>query len=204
MRAVKEALHVSTAPSTVVCRENEQRRVLEFCKACVEQEKAGSLYICGCPGTGKSLSMEKAKHLLVDWAKEVKLLLPLYLIVMTLYWINCSNKQVGHQQPDVLSINCTSLAKTDIFSKVLISTTYLVAIKTSTMLSCCLYWQILGGAQPRKKVNGSTTSALQQLQNLYSQKPRSSAMKMMWDNTFVQDLHFWVISVPVSGLDDTK
>ncbi|KAF5470454.1 hypothetical protein F2P56_010968 [Juglans regia] len=133
MRAVKEALHVSTAPSTIVCREDEQRRVLEFCKACVEQEKAGSLYICGCPGTGKSLSMEKVKQLLVDWAKEV-----------------------GHQQPDVLSINCTSLANTsDIFSK------------------------ILGDAQPRKKVNGSTTSALQQLQNLYSQNPRSSVMKMM-------------------------
>jgi len=72
MRAVKEALHVSTAPSTIVCREEEQRRVLEFCKACVEQEKAGSLYVCGCPGTGKSLSMEKVKQLLVDWAKEVR------------------------------------------------------------------------------------------------------------------------------------
>ncbi|XP_062172760.1 cell division control protein 6 homolog B [Alnus glutinosa] len=133
MRAVKEALHVSTAPSTIVCREEEQRRVLEFCKACVEQEKAGSLYVCGCPGTGKSLSIEKVKQLLVDWAKEA-----------------------GHQQPDVLSINCTSLTKTsDIFSK------------------------ILGKAQPRKKVNGSTTSALQDLQNFYSKKPQSSGLKMM-------------------------
>ncbi|XP_059430718.1 cell division control protein 6 homolog B-like [Corylus avellana] len=133
MRAVKEALHVSTAPSTVVCREEEQKRVLEFCKACVEQEKAGSLYVCGCPGTGKSLSMEKVKLLLVDWAKEA-----------------------GHQQPDVLSINCTSLTKTpDIFSK------------------------ILSKAQPRKKVNGSATSALQHLQSFYSQKPQSSGMKMM-------------------------
>lgn len=76
MKAVKEALHVSTAPSMVVCREEEQRRVLEFCKACVEQEKAGSLYVCGCPGTGKSLSMEKVKQLLVDWAKEVESLFP--------------------------------------------------------------------------------------------------------------------------------
>lgn len=76
MRAVKEALHVSTAPSTIVCREEEQRRVLEFCKACVEQEKAGSLYVCGCPGTGKSLSMEKVNQLLVDWAKEVESLFP--------------------------------------------------------------------------------------------------------------------------------
>ncbi|XP_040992108.1 cell division control protein 6 homolog B isoform X2 [Juglans microcarpa x Juglans regia] len=132
MRAVKEALHVSTAPSTIVCRENEQKRVLEFCKVCVEQEKSGSLYVCGCPGTGKSLSMEKVKQLLVDWAKEA-----------------------GHRQPDVLPINCTSLAKTsDIFVK------------------------ILGDAQQRRKVNSSATSALQHLQNLYSQNPRSSGIKM--------------------------
>jgi hypothetical protein len=29
--------------------------------------------VCRCPGTGKSLSMEKVKQCLVDWAKEVKL-----------------------------------------------------------------------------------------------------------------------------------
>ncbi|KAE8705617.1 Cell division control protein 6-like protein [Hibiscus syriacus] len=59
IRVVKESLHVSTAPSTVVCREDEQEKVLDFCKTCVKQEKAESLYVCGCPGTGKSLSMEK-------------------------------------------------------------------------------------------------------------------------------------------------
>lgn len=69
---MKEALHVSTAPDVVVCREGEQKRVLEFCKSCVEEEKAGSLYVCGCPGTGKSLSMEKVKKHLVDWAVEVR------------------------------------------------------------------------------------------------------------------------------------
>ncbi|KAK7850462.1 cell division control protein 6 like protein b [Quercus suber] len=107
MKAVKEAMHVSTAPPNIVCREGEQKRVLEFCQACVEQEKAGSLYVCGCPGTGKSLSMEKVKQLLFHWANE-----------------------------------------------------------------------ILGESQPRKKVNGAT-SPLQHLQNLYSQKPQPSGMKMM-------------------------
>lgn len=72
IRPVKEALHVSTAPSVVVCREDEQNKVLEFCKSCVEEERAGSLYVCGCPGTGKSLSMEKVKRNLVDWALEVR------------------------------------------------------------------------------------------------------------------------------------
>lgn len=71
MSAVKEALHVSTAPSVVVCREDEQKKIFDFCKACIEQEKAGSLYVCGCPGTGKSLSMDKIKQHLADWAKEV-------------------------------------------------------------------------------------------------------------------------------------
>ncbi|KAI9075595.1 hypothetical protein K1719_042437 [Acacia pycnantha] len=87
VRTVKEALHVSTTPSTIVCREDEQNMVFEFCKSCVEHKKAGSMYICGCPGIGKSLSMEKVKKLLVDWAK-----------------------QAGFLQPDVLSVNCTSLA----------------------------------------------------------------------------------------------
>ncbi|THG22814.1 hypothetical protein TEA_025659 [Camellia sinensis var. sinensis] len=48
--------------------EDEKKRVLEFCKQCIEQEKAGSLYVCGCPGTGKSL-MERVKDSLVDWAQ---------------------------------------------------------------------------------------------------------------------------------------
>lgn len=71
LSAVKEALHVSTDQSTVVCREDEQKRILEFCKQCVEQEKGGSLYVCGLPGTGKSLSMEKIKGSLINWAMEV-------------------------------------------------------------------------------------------------------------------------------------
>ncbi|PRQ34435.1 putative Cell division protein Cdc6/18 [Rosa chinensis] len=97
MRIVKEALHLSTVPSTVACRDVEQNRVLEFCKSCIEQEKAGSLYVCGCPGTGKSLSMGKVKQLLVNWAGEG-----------------------GFQEPDVLELNCTSLTKTsDIFAKIL-------------------------------------------------------------------------------------
>ncbi|KAG5515131.1 hypothetical protein RHGRI_036240 [Rhododendron griersonianum] len=97
LRAVKEALHVSSMPSMVVCREDEQKRVLEFCKLCIEHEKAGSLYVCGCPGTGKSLSIERVKESLLDWAKEA-----------------------GFQSPDVLAINCTSLTNTpEIFSKIL-------------------------------------------------------------------------------------
>ncbi|KAK2440762.1 AAA ATPase [Trifolium repens] len=97
LRMVKEVLHLSTAPSTMVCREEEQNVVLGFCKGCVEHEKAGSLYICGCPGTGKSLSMEKVKVNLLNWATEG-----------------------GFPLPEVLSVNCTSMSNTtDIFTKIL-------------------------------------------------------------------------------------
>jgi cell division control protein 6 len=72
MQAVKEALHVATVPSCgLVCRDDEQRRVFEFCKGCVEQERAGSLYVCGCPGTGKTLSINKVKERVSRWADEV-------------------------------------------------------------------------------------------------------------------------------------
>ncbi|PHU16161.1 Cell division control protein 6 -like protein [Capsicum chinense] len=97
LNAVKEALHVSRAPSNLLCREVENNRILEFCKQAVEQEKAGSLYICGCPGTGKSLSMEKVNKVMVNWAEES-----------------------GFQAPDTLSLNCSSLSNTsDIFGKIL-------------------------------------------------------------------------------------
>ncbi|XP_055832804.1 cell division control protein 6 homolog B-like [Solanum dulcamara] len=97
LNAVKEALHVSRAPSNLVCREVEHNRILEFCKQAVEQDKAGSLYICGCPGTGKSLSMEKVNKVLVNWAEES-----------------------GFQAPDTLSLNCSSLSNTsDLFGKIL-------------------------------------------------------------------------------------
>ncbi|KZV25681.1 cell division control protein 6 [Dorcoceras hygrometricum] len=97
VRAVNDALHVSTAPKSVVCRENEQNMILDFCKKCVKQEKAGSMYISGSPGTGKSLSVETIKEILVNWANEERL-----------------------QPPDILSMNCMFHAQTtEIFSKIL-------------------------------------------------------------------------------------
>ncbi|KAK7272475.1 hypothetical protein RJT34_29091 [Clitoria ternatea] len=110
LKMVKLALHLSTVPSTVACREEEQNVVFEFCKGCAEHQKAGSLYISGCPGTGKSLSMEKVKGCLLNWATEE-----------------------GFPLPDVLSVNCTSLVNTsDIFSKILGLNNQTQAKKVST------------------------------------------------------------------------
>ncbi|KAJ0902192.1 putative Cell division protein Cdc6/18 [Helianthus annuus] len=158
LSVVKEALHVSTAPAMIVCREDEQKRIVEFCKQCVEQEKAGSLYICGCPGTGKSLSMENVKGCLAGWAKET-----------------------GGQLPDILAINCTSFSNTsEIFNKVKI---YMILIRidsyvSNIMLKVSFILQILEKSKPNKKVNGRST-ALKQLQQMYSQKQQSADTKMM-------------------------
>ncbi|KAF3602185.1 hypothetical protein F2Q69_00033106 [Brassica cretica] len=108
------------------------KTVLEFVKACTEQKKAGSLYICGCPGTGKSLSMEKVRQQAQDWAK-----------------------QEGLPCLETVYVNCTSLTKTiDIFSK------------------------ILGENETGKKAVASS-SPLQQLQIMFSQKQQSPSLKMM-------------------------
>ncbi|GAB4857332.1 AAA ATPase [Ancistrocladus abbreviatus] len=108
MRAVKEALHVSTMPSSVVCREDEQARVFIIL-------------------TGKTMIMEKVKQSLNDWSKEE-----------------------GIQQPDVLSMNCTSLTNaSEVFCK------------------------ILQKIQPQNKTNGSA-AALKHIQNMYSGQGQSS------------------------------
>ncbi|KAF5203576.1 Cell division control protein 6-like protein [Thalictrum thalictroides] len=97
MSIVKEALHVSSAPLAIVCREDEQKRVFEFCRTSIQEERGGSLYVCGCPGTGKTLSMEKVKQNLLDWVKEG-----------------------GFHEPNILAVNCTSLGNTnEIFNKML-------------------------------------------------------------------------------------
>ncbi|XP_068668798.1 cell division control protein 6 homolog B-like isoform X2 [Aristolochia californica] len=96
MHALKEALHVSIAPSSILCREEEQKRVFEFCQHRIQKENGGSLYVCGCPGTGKTLSVEKVKEKLVTWAKDG-----------------------GFMVPDIMSINCTSLvSSSEIFDKI--------------------------------------------------------------------------------------
>ncbi|KAI4373411.1 hypothetical protein MLD38_011538 [Melastoma candidum] len=125
MRTVKEALHVSTMPSVVVCREEEQMKVLEFCKECVEKEKAGCVYVSGCPGTGKSLSMSRVGRLLLDWTKEAGLL-----------------------QPDVLDVNCTSLSRTsEIFSKII--SAHQISTKTNSPTSQLQLLQTLYSQKPK-------------------------------------------------------
>lgn len=75
IQAVKKALHLSAIPSSVLCRDVEQEKVIGFCKSSIIQQVPGSMYVCGCPGTGKSLTMEQVKLLSVSWAAEVRSLI---------------------------------------------------------------------------------------------------------------------------------
>ncbi|CAL9187928.1 unnamed protein product [Musa hybrid cultivar] len=72
--ATRPTMTMNRSPASlanVVCREVEQKRVIDFCKACIQQSKAGSLYVCGCPGTGKTLSIGKVQEHLLVWSKEL-------------------------------------------------------------------------------------------------------------------------------------
>ncbi|KAF5194524.1 Cell division control protein 6-like protein [Thalictrum thalictroides] len=71
VKELKEALHVSSASLAIVCREDEQKRVFEFFRTSIQEERGGSLYVCGCPGTGKTLTIDKVKQNLLDWVKEI-------------------------------------------------------------------------------------------------------------------------------------
>lgn len=134
---------MSTVPSTVACRDDEQKRVLEFCKSCIEQEKAGGLYVCGCPGTGKSLSMEKVKQLLVNWAGEVRLLSS---IVYVLYLYTYQNfKYLGYVLTYFQALKC-GYHKVIVF---ILYQNYTLLLEMASSTKCltlnCVYYQ--GGFQ---------------------------------------------------------
>ena len=52
---VHAALKPSYQPSTVPCRDKEKAQLTSFLQRCLSSSTAGSLYVCGAPGCGKSL-----------------------------------------------------------------------------------------------------------------------------------------------------
>ncbi|CAL5424544.1 unnamed protein product [Camellia sinensis] len=185
MSVVKEALHVSSMPSMVVCRENEQKTVLEFCKQCIEQEKAGSLYVCGCPGTGKSLSMERVNESLLDWAKGGTSGLEVHLSSAVLFVHKNSrigsSKPVEHADESLnwnLTWNIRLMPMTGPLELAGFQPPDVLAINCTSLTNTSeIFSKILGKNQLQKKTN-SATSALQHLQSLNSQKQQSTGMKM--------------------------
>eukprot|EP00466_Bigelowiella_natans_P017172 jgi/Bigna1/142783/aug1.73_g17491 len=56
---LREVLRTSTPPESVCCRNSEQSQIRNFLAASLENKHGDSLYICGSPGTGKSLCVGK-------------------------------------------------------------------------------------------------------------------------------------------------
>ena len=71
--AAKSALHTSTAPGEVLCRETERKTVLDFVTKCLKAKRGGSVYVCGLPGTGKSLTVSEAERVARCWGDGGKL-----------------------------------------------------------------------------------------------------------------------------------
>ena len=65
--AAKSALHTSTAPGEVLCREAERKTVLDLMRKCLKAKRGGSVYVCGLPGTGKSLTVAEAERVARCW-----------------------------------------------------------------------------------------------------------------------------------------
>ena len=71
---VKSALHTSTAPGGEVrCREAEGNRIVGIIQTALESECGASMYVCGLPGTGKSLTVSEAEKVARSWGDGSKL-----------------------------------------------------------------------------------------------------------------------------------
>lgn len=57
LQTALEALHPSKAPAVMNQREAQFKQVLQFIQKSVSKASGGSLYLCGCPGTGKTQTM---------------------------------------------------------------------------------------------------------------------------------------------------
>ena len=64
---VKSALHTSTAPGGVRCREAERKRVVDIIQRSLKSGRSASVYVCGLPGTGKSLTVSEAEKVARSW-----------------------------------------------------------------------------------------------------------------------------------------
>lgn len=72
LQTALEALHPSKAPRVMKQRATEFNRVFEFVLRSATDPSGGSLYLCGCPGTGKTQTMAHVQAEVRRVAAEVK------------------------------------------------------------------------------------------------------------------------------------
>ena len=85
LQTALEALHPSKAPGVMKQRATEFKRVLEFIVSSATDPSGGSLYLCGCSGTGKTQTMAHVQTEVRRVAAEVKntpYLFPLFLLAV--------------------------------------------------------------------------------------------------------------------------
>ena len=106
--AAKSALHTSTAPGEVLCREQERKTVLDLMRKSLKAKRGGSVYVCGLPGTGKSLTVSEAERVARCWGDGSKL-------------GGGSKHAVGRaERPRVAAVNCMALGDPRlVFAKVI-------------------------------------------------------------------------------------
>ena len=87
-KAYKETKHVlhSSIPSNLLCRETETKQIEAFLKVHLVHRKAGSLYISGAPGTGKTACLT---HILENLQKDG--------MECHVQFINCMNLSKSHR-----------------------------------------------------------------------------------------------------------
>ena len=57
-RAAYQAFHLSVVPTALKCRSQEMTTITSFIDTAVTSRQGDSLYLCGAPGTGKSLTLD--------------------------------------------------------------------------------------------------------------------------------------------------
>lgn len=72
LQTALEALHPSKAPDVLTQRVAEFTQVLQFVKRSVTEPSGGSLYLCGCPGTGKTQTMAHVQAEMLGIAAKVR------------------------------------------------------------------------------------------------------------------------------------
>ena len=95
----KSALHTSTAPGEVRCREAERKRVVDLIQRGLKSKRSASMYVCGLPGTGKSLTVSEAEKVARSWGDGSKL------------GGGSKHACARADRPRVAAVNCMALAE---------------------------------------------------------------------------------------------
>eukprot|EP00743_Colponemidia_sp_Colp-15_P003960 GILK01004271.1.p1 GENE.GILK01004271.1~~GILK01004271.1.p1 ORF type:complete len:468 (+),score=87.07 GILK01004271.1:97-1500(+) len=73
LQMASDLLHQSSVPAQITGREQEKETISTFIQTSLRNRAAGSMYICGSPGTGKTASLEEIHKFLLGWIKQEKI-----------------------------------------------------------------------------------------------------------------------------------